>query len=89
MRLLVIVVDAFSKWTELLEMSSGASSKSLIYKLRIIFTRFGLPRTIASDNDLKIISQEFSSFCSSNGIQHITIPIYHPNSNGESRQLVL
>lgn len=41
-----------------------------------------------SDNDPKILNEEFDIFCKSNGIKHITSPIYHPISNGQAENSV-
>lgn len=84
----LVVIDAFSKWPECLIMNEGTSTRALIRKLKELFSRYGLPRVIVSDNDVKIRSQEFEIFCSTNGIRYITSPIYHPSSNGQAENTV-
>lgn len=84
----LVVVDAYSKWLECIAMSSGTQTRQLISKLRNLFSIFGLPRCIVSDNDAKIASQEFIQFCRANGIKYITSPIYHPCSNGQAENAV-
>ncbi|XP_061707861.1 uncharacterized protein K02A2.6-like [Cydia pomonella] len=81
-RTYLIVVDAFSKWVECIGMTCGTTTKHLIKELSLLFTRFGLPDTIVSDNDTKIASQEFNQFCKMMGVNYVTSPIYHPISNG-------
>lgn len=81
-RTYLIVVDAYSKWVECVDMTGGTSTKRLIAELMLLFWRFGLPESIVSDNDTKIASQEFVNFCQMSGINYITSPIYHPISNG-------
>ncbi|CAG9110788.1 unnamed protein product [Plutella xylostella] len=78
----LIVVDAYSKWVECILMDNSTSSNALIVKLKYLFTTFGLPKIIVSDNDVKINSDEFKAFCKNNGVEHVTSPIYHPCSNG-------
>lgn len=84
----LVVIDAYSKWLECIEMTSGTTSRCLIAKLKQLFASFGLPLFLVSDNDAKIVSQEFITFCSENGIKHITSPIYHPCSNGQAENSV-
>lgn len=84
----LIIVDAYSKWIECLHMSNGTATQALISQLKRVFSMFGIPNVIVSDNDVKISSAEFKEFCSSNGIKHMTSPIYHPISNGQAENCV-
>ncbi|CAG9116295.1 unnamed protein product [Plutella xylostella] len=86
-RFYLIVVDSHSKWVECLYMCN-LSTKSLIQRLKLLFYTFGIPHVIVSDNDPKISNEEFTYFCLSNGIRHITSPIYHPCSNGQAENSV-
>ena len=76
-----IVVDAYPKWPEVFEMDK-TDLESTIEKLRECFARFGLPRTIFSDNVRQFTSAEFAKFCKNNGITHKTSAPYHPSTNG-------
>ncbi|XP_028161637.1 uncharacterized protein K02A2.6-like [Ostrinia furnacalis] len=85
----LIVIDAFSKWLECIHMNNcGTSSSALIRNLKYLFSRYGIPHLIVSDNDPKICSTEFQAFCSNNGIKYLTSPIYHPCSNGQAENSV-
>lgn len=84
----LVVIDAYSKWVECLLMNKGTSTSQLILKLKNLFTTFGLPDLIVSDNDPKIHSAEFITFCKSYGIKYMTSPIYHPCSNGQAENSV-
>lgn len=84
----LVVVDAYSKWLECLPMSKGTSTGQLIVQLKYLFSRHGLPTVIVSDNDVKIKTAEFHRFCTANGIEHVTSPIYHPASNGQAENSV-
>ena len=83
----LIVVDAYSKWPEVFEMGK-TDSESTIEKLRECFARFGLPRTIFSDNGRQFTSAEFAKFCKNNGIMHKTSAPYHPSTNGLAENAV-
>ncbi|KAG7308938.1 hypothetical protein JYU34_006209 [Plutella xylostella] len=87
-RVYLVVIDSFSKWLECLLMNSGTSTHALIVKLKYLFSSFGIPRLIVSDNDVKICSAEFKTFCNNNGIDYVTSPIYHPCSNGQAENSV-
>ncbi|XP_039314523.1 uncharacterized protein K02A2.6-like [Solenopsis invicta] len=83
----LIVVDAFTKWPEVFEMSN-TNTESTIEKLRECFARFGLPRMIFSDNGRQFVSEEFENFCKNNGIKHRTSAPYHPSTNGLAENAV-
>ncbi|XP_047992691.1 uncharacterized protein K02A2.6-like [Leguminivora glycinivorella] len=84
----LIVVDSYSKWVDCIFMQNGTSTQSLIAKLKYIFSLFGLPKVLVSDNDVKIHCAEFKSFCSNNGIKYMNSPVYHANSNGQAENSV-
>ena len=86
-KMLLIVIDAHSKWPEVCLMSK-TTSEYTITALRDIFARYGLPRQLVSDNGPQFTSQEFKDFMSNNGIRHIRSSPYHPSSNGAAERLV-
>ena len=83
----LVIVDAYSKWPEIFPMSRTTSEET-ISKLQKIFSRFGLPKTLVSDNGTAFSSVKFSTFCQQNGINHIRTPPFHPQSNGQVEHLV-
>jgi len=84
----LICVDAHSKWPEVFNLGHNTTSHRVICCLREVFSRFGLPETIVSDNGPQFTSQEFATFCRSNGIRHSTSSPYHPRSNGQAERFV-
>lgn len=84
----LIVVDAYSKWVECFDVSTGFGSRVVIEKLCEVMARFGLIHTICSDNGSSFVSAEFKQFCSNNSITHLTSPIYNPASNGQAESYV-
>ena len=57
-QMFMILVDAHSKWPEVIRMSKATSSTT-INALRSIFARFGMPDQIVSDNGAQFCSAEF------------------------------
>ncbi|WKY00905.1 hypothetical protein Q1695_015148 [Nippostrongylus brasiliensis] len=86
-KMFLVVVDACSKWPEIVEMSSSTSSATL-KELRRMFTQYGYPETLVTDNGTQFTSKDFSEFCSRNGIKHVRTPPFHPQSNGQVERFV-
>ena len=86
-KMLLIVVDAHSKWIDV-EIVNSATAPVTVEKLRKIFATHGLPTTIVSDNGAVFTSEEFETFLKRNGIHHIRITPYHPASNGQAERAV-
>ncbi|XP_026327853.1 uncharacterized protein K02A2.6-like [Hyposmocoma kahamanoa] len=84
----LVAVDAHTKWVEVYNMKTSTSSAAVILKLCEFMSRFGVPKTIVSDNGTAFCSREFELFCSTNGISHMTSPVYHPSSNGQAESFV-
>ncbi|XP_042143933.1 uncharacterized protein LOC121834249 [Ixodes scapularis] len=85
--MILVVVDAATKWIEAVPMRQ-ASTSSTIASLRSIFARFGVPRTIVTDNGTQFTSEEFAIFAKNNNIAHLRTAVYHPQSNGLAERAV-
>ena len=83
----LIVIDAYSKWLEVIPMTSTSSLKT-IEVLRSLFARFGLPEEVVSDNGPQLSSEEFAQFLKQNGVKFTRVPPYHPASNGAAERSV-
>ncbi len=83
----LILVDAYSKWPEVFHMNHPTSSET-VRKLQEIFSRFGTPEILVSDNGTAFTSAEFSDFCKQNCIQHFRSLPFHPQSNGQAECFV-
>ena len=57
----LIIVDAYSKWLEMIRMSSITSLKT-IEVLRSLFACYGIPEEVVSDNGPQLASEKFSQF---------------------------
>ena len=75
-------------WERLPRPTDTTTSARTIKKLRTVFARFGIPKTVVSDNGAQFTSKEFQEFMSSNGIQHRMGASFHPSTNGLAERLV-
>ncbi|XP_055604780.1 uncharacterized protein K02A2.6-like [Uranotaenia lowii] len=83
----LIVFDAHSKWPET-KAVRFPTTFSVIEFLNELFSRFGVPETIVTDNGKQFTSKQFAALCKSNGIQHLRTAPYHPQSNGQAERFV-
>ena len=84
--MVLVVIDAHSKWIEAFRVPSS-TSKVTIDKLRMLFVQFGLPETNVTDNG-SCVSERFEAFLKDNGSKHITSAPYHPSLRGLAEQAV-
>ncbi|XP_041989082.1 uncharacterized protein K02A2.6-like [Aricia agestis] len=84
---LLIIVDAFTKWVEILP-TKNTTSSWCIKKLRELFSIFVIPYTLVSDNGRQFVSAEFTDFMDKCGIVHKTSAPYHPATNGQAERYV-
>uniref|UniRef100_A0A0N4WFH5 RNA-directed DNA polymerase n=1 Tax=Haemonchus placei TaxID=6290 RepID=A0A0N4WFH5_HAEPC len=84
-KMYLVVVDSYSKWPEVLDMSSS-TVKATLRELKKLFARFENPRVIVSYNGTQFTSKEFQEFCEKQGIEHIRS--FHPQSNGQAERFV-
>ena len=86
-KLFLIVVDAYSKWIDV-QIVPSTSAEATIAALRPIFSTFGLPQQLVSDNGTGFTSAQFQEFLSQNGVKQILTSPYHPSSNGLAERAV-
>lgn len=83
----LIVVDAYSKWPEIFLMNK-TSAQATITVLRSLFSRYGLPLQLVTDNGPQFRSEEFDHFLNANGVKHVRVAPYHAASNGAAERMV-
>ncbi|XP_050548112.1 uncharacterized protein LOC126909726, partial [Daktulosphaira vitifoliae] len=83
----ILIIDQYSKWPEVIKMSSTTSFHT-INILREYFARYGISKTLVTDNGPQWTSDEFQTFIMNNSIKHILTPPYHPQSNGAAENMV-
>ncbi|XP_031422660.1 uncharacterized protein K02A2.6-like [Clupea harengus] len=86
-RMLLVAIDAHSKWPEVAIMRSTTAQKT-IEKLAEMFSRFGFPEQLVSDNGPQFVSADLAKFLERHGIQHIRSAPYHPATNGLAERFI-
>ena len=79
---MLVDIDYFTKWVEVEPLANirDVDAKKFVWKN--IITRFGVPHTLISDNDLQFDSKAFKRYCCDLGITNrYSIPAY-PQGNG-------
>ena len=86
-KMMLVVIDAHSKWLEVISMSSS-TSQATVEGLRRLFAAYGLPQQLVSDNGLQFTAAEFAVFLRKNGVKYIYSSPYHPSTNGLAERFV-
>ncbi|XP_077498038.1 uncharacterized protein LOC144108747 [Amblyomma americanum] len=81
----LVVVDAYTKWLEIREMKQTTSA-AVVDNLRSLFTTFGLPGKVVSDNRTPFVSAEILKFYRDSEISSVTSAPYHPATNGQAER---
>ena len=85
MKFLLVAIDYFTKWVEVEALATIIETKVQNFVWKNIICRFGIPRTIISDNGRQFYSQAFRSFCSNLGIRNKYSSPGHPQANGQTK----
>ena len=83
----LVYVDAHSKYPGVIPLTT-TTFDSTCNALLEIFSHFGLPEQLVSDNGPPFDSSAFAQFCRCHGIIHSRSSPYHPQSNGEAERFV-
>ncbi|BHF71327.1 hypothetical protein SprV_0401438300 [Sparganum proliferum] len=84
-----VVLDAESRDATTINTHRGLFRyKRLPFGLRTVFSTFGIPEMVVSDNGPAFTSAEFKDFMEKNGIRHLTTAPYHAASNGLAERAV-
>ncbi|XP_049867459.1 uncharacterized protein K02A2.6-like isoform X1 [Pectinophora gossypiella] len=86
-KMYLVIVDSYSKWPEVFEMSSITACRTIAV-LKYVFSRFGYPNHLVTDNGPTFTSQEFENYCNDINVKHTFSPPYHPATNGAAERFV-
>ncbi|XP_014498083.1 uncharacterized protein LOC106759429 [Vigna radiata var. radiata] len=81
-KFLLVAIDYFTKWVEAepLAIITAGQVQKFCWKL---ICRFGLPKTIITDNGRQFIDKKLREFYQNLGIKHVTSSVEHPQTNGQ------
>lgn len=83
----LLIVDYTSKFFEVCHLKDTTSS-TVIHKMKTVFSRYGIPIQLITDNGSQFTSAEFKKFTSNWEIQHNTSSPLYPRSNGLAERTV-
>ena len=81
-KLLLVTTDYFSKWIEVDAFSSIKDRDVTWFIWKIIVCRFGIPRSIVSDNGPQFDSRVYWDFCQELKIKNLYSTPQYPQRNG-------
>jgi transposase InsO family protein len=84
-RWLIVATDYFTKWVEAEPLANIRDKDSIKFVWKNIITRFGIPKTIISDNGTQFTSKPFMKYCSELGIRNVYSSPAYPQSNGQAK----
>ncbi|XP_062086047.1 uncharacterized protein LOC133792145 [Humulus lupulus] len=79
-----VKIDCVSKWGEATANPTCDGKEVLKFLHKNIFTRFGTPRAIISDQGSHFCSKWFTVLCARYGVHHRKVLFYHPIANSQA-----
>ena len=81
---ILLAVDYVSKWVEAIPTITCNAQVVLCFIRSNIFSRFGTPRAVISDEGSHLYNKLFASLLVKYGVKHRVTLAYHPQSNGQA-----
>ncbi|KAI3714739.1 hypothetical protein L6452_21698 [Arctium lappa] len=79
---ILVAVDYVSKWVEAMACHSNDAKTVVKFLQKQIFSRFGTPRALISDEGTHFINNVLEEVLEKYNIQHRVATAYHPQTNG-------
>nr|XP_009412969.1 PREDICTED: uncharacterized protein LOC103994370 [Musa acuminata subsp. malaccensis] len=79
---IIVGVDYFTKWVEAEPLATITEHQVEKFVWKNLVTRFGLPKTIITDNGPQFTGTRFREFCAGHSIQLRFSSVAHPQMNG-------
>jgi transposase InsO family protein len=81
---ILVVVDYVSKWVEAIASPTNDARVVTTFLKKNIFTRFGTPRAIISDEGSHFCNKVFEELLAKYGVRHKVATAYHPQTSGQA-----
>ena len=81
----LVAVDHYTKWTEVFPLKAATGKVIACTIARQLFSRYGAPKVLLSDNGSQFTSKALQSICAHWGVQQLFITPYHPQTNWVER----
>ncbi|XP_038902449.1 uncharacterized protein LOC120089096 [Benincasa hispida] len=81
---ILLAVDYVSKWVEAVACAKNDASTVSKFLTRNIFTHYGTPRTLISDEGTHFINRIISKLLAKYNVRHKIATAYHPQTNGQT-----
>lgn len=82
---ILIMLDHFSKFTVLKPLKKFLSKYVIEFLETEIFSIYGVPEVVVTDNGVQFKSKDFEAFLSKYGVKHICTALHSPQSNASER----
>lgn len=79
----MMTIDYLTKWPVVRELRNGSTGTVVVETLKEVFSDFGMPEKIVSDNGPQFSCRLFSEFCAVNKVRHCTSSPLHSSGNGQ------
>ena len=81
---ILVAVDYVSKWVEAIACPSNDGKTVLKFLKRNIFTRFGVPRALITDEGTHFVNRLRNTLLERYNVKHRVATPYHPQTNGQA-----
>ena len=76
-------VDSVCKWVEAIPCKTNDHRVVLKFLKEIVFSRFGVPKSIISDGGTHFCNKPFETLLAKYGVKHKVATPYHPQTSGQ------
>ena len=81
---IILMVEYVSKWVEAIATQKNDAKTIVQFVHKNIFTRFGTPHCIISDEGSHFYNRIFASLLGKYNVRHVKSLMYHPQSHGQA-----
>jgi hypothetical protein len=81
---ILTATNYFSKWVEVVPLKHSTHDQVISFLENNIFSRFGLPLEIITENGPAFISTKLTQFLAKLGVKNFTSSAYYPQGNGQT-----